>query len=299
MSITYLREKLGSSRLRAVFGITILVATVLLFIEYGRTHPETFSQIGAVGFGTLGLILLLYVLFIGTNAAILFINVRMCSQRISYSNGFLLNAYSTLVNFFGPLQSGPGFRAVYLKKKFGISLKSFGIASLFYYGFYAIFSLCFLLVGFTQVWLGLAVLIGVGALTLIFIRRKLKSNEARSLIHPKLIVLVAFVTLVQVFLISLIYFTELRSLDATVSFKQAIIYTGAANFGMFVSLTPGAIGIRESFLLFAERLHHIPEATVLTASLLDRAIYFVFLAGIFAVVSLFHVQRRLSTRPAR
>lgn len=294
MSVQRIRQLLANRRLRTSLGILILVATVLLFVEYGRTHPGTFSQIGQIGLPALLLILFLYTLFVGTNAAVLFINIRMCSRRISGKDGFLLTAYSTLVNFFGPLQSGPGFRAVYVKKKFGISLKLFGIASLFYYGFYAMFSLGFLLIGFSRAWVALLVLMMVGAGTLIFIRKRLKSSEAKSLVHPKLIAAVALATLVQVCIIGLIYFTELRSIDGAISFRQAIIYTGAANFGMFVSLTPGAIGIRESFLLFAERLHHIPESTVLAASLLDRAIYFVFLIGIFALISLFHVQKRLA-----
>lgn len=291
--IDHLKQLLANRRLRSVIGVIILVATVLLFINYGRTHPGTFSQIRSVGLPTLLLLLGLYFVFLGTNATILFINIRMCSQRIGGQDGFLLNAYSTLVNFFGPLQSGPGFRAVYVKRKFGISLKTFGIASLFYYGFYAVFSLSFLLVGFAQAWVGLLVLLIVGGVTLQFIRKKLQSPQARNLVHPRLITYVGVVTLVQVFLISLIYFTELRSLDSTISFRQAIIYTGAANFGMFVSLTPGAIGIRESFLLFAERLHHIPESTVLAASLMDRAIYFIFLASLFVLISLLHVRRRL------
>jgi uncharacterized membrane protein YbhN (UPF0104 family) len=268
----------------------------LLFINYGRTHPGTFSQLRSVSGTTLITLLLLYVIFVGTNAVILFINIRMCSRKITYGDGFLVTAYSTLVNFFGPLQSGPGFRAVYIKKKFGISLKSIGIASLFYYGFYALFSLLFLLLGFAQAWVGLVVLLAAGAFVLGFIRRKLASAEAKNLVHPKLIAGVGLVTLFQVLLISVIYFIELRSIDAVVSYKQALIYTGAANFGMFVSLTPGAIGIRESFLLFAERLHHIPDSTVLAASLLDRAVYFVFLGGLFVIVSLFHVRRRLATK---
>lgn len=291
-----LKQKLADNRLRSTLGVVILIATVLLFVNYGRTHPGSFTPIRDVGLTTLFIVLALYCVFVATNAIVLFINIQMCSKKISYSDGLLLTAYSTLVNFFGPLQSGPGFRAVYAKKKFGISLKSFGIASLFYYGFYAIFSLCLLLIGFSQTWVGLLVLLIIGGLTLSYIRRKLKSPEAQALIHPKLILGVALVTLLQVFLISLIYFTELRSLDATISFRQALIYTGAANFGMFVSLTPGAIGIRESFLLFAERLHHIPDSTVLAASLLDRGIYFIFLAGLFGLVSIFHVGRRLKAK---
>src|SRR5687768_14663401 len=120
MTIHTLKQKLLQPRVRTTAGIVILLATILLFINYGRAHPGTFDQIGTVGFGTMLLVLLLYALFLGTNAMILFINVRMCSHKISGGDGFLLTAYSTLVNFFGPLQSGPGFRAVYVKKKFGI-----------------------------------------------------------------------------------------------------------------------------------------------------------------------------------
>jgi len=287
---------LANRKVRTAIGIFILIATVLLFVQYGRTHPGTFSQLSQVGLVTLGLVLALYVLVVTTNAVILFLNIKMCSQKISYSDGFLVTAYSTLVNFFGPLQSGPGFRAVYVKKKFGITLKSFGIASLFYYGFYALFSLGLLLLGFARAWLAVVAFLVLGDAILHYVRKKFTSPEARRLIHPKLIAAVGLVTSVQVFIISLIYYIELHSLDAMVSYKQALIYTGAANFGMFVSLTPGAIGIRESFLLFAERLHHIPDAVVLSASLLDRAIYFVFLGGLFLLVSLFHVQRRLKVK---
>jgi len=75
-----------------------------------------------------------------------------------------------------------------------------------------------------------------------------------------------------------------------------VIYTGAANFALFVSITPGAIGFRESFLLFSQHLHHIDSSTIVAANLIDRSVYIVLLlllaAGIFGT----HAQRRFKIK---
>jgi uncharacterized membrane protein YbhN (UPF0104 family) len=70
-------------------------------------------------------------------------------------------------------------------------------------------------------------------------------------------------------------------------------YTGAANLALFVSLTPGAIGFRESFLYFSQSLHHITTAQILSANLIDRAVYVIFLLLLLLVVLIMHVGKRL------
>jgi uncharacterized membrane protein YbhN (UPF0104 family) len=68
---------------------------------------------------------------------------------------------------------------------------------------------------------------------------------------------------------------------------QSVIYAAAANLALFVSLTPGAIGFRESFLLLTRQLHQIPNDIVFAASIIDRAFYVVFLLVLFVVLLLF------------
>ena len=92
----------------------------------------------------------------------------------------------------------------------------------------------------------------------------------------------------------LIYYVELTAVAPGVSVSQAVIYTGAANFALFVSLTPGAIGFRESFLLFTERLHGIDAGTIVAANTLDRAVYIVFLVVIAAAILLTHGHKSLT-----
>jgi uncharacterized membrane protein YbhN (UPF0104 family) len=203
--------------------------------------------------------------------------------------------WSSIINFFGPLQSGPAFRAIYLKKVHNISLKNYGIATLLYYGFYALFSMLFMLSGLMD-WRLLVVLclvgLVVGILTLRLPIKLIRQIRAMPLNH---VYTLALATLLQTGLMIFIYLFELRAIDSTISFHQAVIYAGVGNLALFVSITPGAIGFREAFLLFSERLHHIPAETVISAMVIDRAIYVALLGISFFIAVSLHVQKRYST----
>lgn len=285
-----------SKKLRSIAGALILIISVIVFTVYALKHPQIFSSIGKIGFGSALLVIVLYFGFILTTASILAINVQMCRSRIERREGFLLTAYSTIVNFFGPLQSGPGFRAVYLKKRLGIKLRDYTIVTLFSYMFFALFSGLLLISKFFN-WPVLLVLFGIGAVCIVLAWKYkkylpiLKNYSASD--KTKLFVFLAIATLVQIVLNAVIYFIELHAVDPSISFGQAIIYTGAANFALFAALTPGSIGIRESFLLFSQSLHGISSQTVLAASVIDRALYFVFLGILFLLITSMHAQKKL------
>ncbi|HZL07693.1 MAG TPA: hypothetical protein VFC50_00680, partial [Candidatus Dormibacteraeota bacterium] len=78
-----------------------------------------------------------------------------------------------------------------------------------------------------------------------------------------------------------------------ISWGQAMSYSGAANFALFVSLTPDAIGFRETFLVFSHRLHHVSTANILSANVIDRGAYVIFLLLLFVVVLSLHAKDRL------
>jgi uncharacterized membrane protein YbhN (UPF0104 family) len=86
-----------------------------------------------------------------------------------------------------------------------------------------------------------------------------------------------FATVLQSIIQLGIYAIELHSVNSHITAMQMITYTGAANLALFVSLTPGAIGIRESFLIFTRNLHHISSANIVIANVIDRSVYLVFL----------------------
>jgi uncharacterized membrane protein YbhN (UPF0104 family) len=229
--------------------------------------------------------------------ALVLINVatlRLCRVKLSIHENLLLTAYTAVINFFGPLQSGPAFRAIYLKRKHHLDLKHYAAATLMYYFFFAGFSGIFLLSGLLKWWLvplsAVGILIVLGLTRTPWLARRLQQIDLAGWYY------LAGATLLQVSLLAIIYYTELHSLSLHIRLSQAVIYTGAANFALFVSLTPGAIGFRESFLVFSERLHHISGSLIIAANIIDRAMYVVLLLILSVFLLLTHAKKQLNSR---
>jgi uncharacterized membrane protein YbhN (UPF0104 family) len=221
----------------------------------------------------------------------------LCGKKLPFKEKFLLTSYSSIANFFGPLQSGPGVRAVYLKAKHNIRIRDYTLATLLYYAMYAFISAFCLLVGTRPWWQTVLALLAVAGLSTLvlwwFTRRDKTASESHFKLRRGPLITMFIVTLLQVLLTTVIYFTELRAVNHHISFGQAVSYTGAANFALFVSLTPGAIGFRETFLEFSRHLHHVQTPDILSANLIDRAAYIIFLLVLFVVVLSLHAGRQL------
>lgn len=256
---------------KQIAAVTVLLGTAIAFVYYFSTHPEVGKLLKAIPKPTLGILLGLYILTVGALVLIFTATLRLCRLRLEAAELSLLTAYSSVINFFGPLQSGPAFRAVYLYKRHRLNLKSYASATLVYYFFFGFFSGLFLISGLLGWWtLALCV---AGALTAYFavrtrwIASRLTNLDLRGWYY------LAVATLLQVILMAAIYTVELRAIDASIGIGQAVVYTGAANLALFVSLTPGAIGFREAFLLFSQQLHNISPSVIVATNILDRALY--------------------------
>ena len=270
----------------------IVAATVAAFAHYFDIHPEIWRQLQYTPVHILVALCALYLLFIGSLALINSATLRLCNTRLDNRESLLLTAYSSVINFFGPLQSGPAFRAAYLKRRHGTVLKKYGTATLLYYLFYACFSGLFLISGLVGWWLiPLTILFVAGGWVLYL--QKLKTNKRLTALTISNWYYLAAATLLQVSLQVAIYYVELRSIVPSVHLSQVIVYTGAANFALFVSITPGAIGFRESFLLFSQHLHHISNSAIVLATTIDRAAYIIVLLLMAMLIFGTHAQTRL------
>ena len=286
---------MSRKQLRTVAGIAVLVCTIGVFAWYFHAHTALLTQLRHVSLMTILGLLLLYGAMTGVLMLVLYYSLRLCNASIPLKENALLTMYSSIVNFFGPLQSGPGFRAIYLKQRHKVKYTDFIRFSLLYYGFFACFSAIFLFGPSLIWWQAILVVIAVVIASAGVLR--LKHITLGSLSHTYMLKL-ALATLLQVLLVAIIYFVELHAIDSHITFRQAVIYTGAANFALFVSLTPGAIGFRESFLLLAHRLHHIPNNIVIAASVIDRGVYLVFLGLLFLLALGVHAKDKLGTKLA-
>ena len=276
---------------RPIAAISVVIVTAAVFVLYFVQHPSVRHQLSHISLTVLLSLLALYALSIAALALTTLATLRLCRLKVEAKEGLLLTAYSAVVNFFGPLQSGPAFRAVYLKKKYRLDLKLFAMASLGYLLFWGIYSMIFLLSGLLKWWLVplsiLSLLAGLALLRSKWMAPRLKQLDLRNWYY------LAIATLLQMVFVTLVYFVELRTVAPGTGFGQAVTYTGAANLALYVSLTPGAIGFRESFLVFSQHLHHISNSTIVAANILDRAVYIVLLALLAVLIFATHASDRL------
>jgi glycosyltransferase involved in cell wall biosynthesis/uncharacterized membrane protein YbhN (UPF0104 family) len=286
--------KKPSRNLKLIASIAILILTLATFLLYVRHNPKVITELLQVNPLELLKLIFLYALVVTSQLAVLYFSLVFYGKKISLGDNFLISSYSSLTNFFGPTQAGSGVRALYLKAKMNIRIKDFIFVTLIYYACYAAVSIVMLLAGAGRLWQSVVALVAVVLFSAAVVRWYKKSRQLhQQKLHLAACFGILAATLMQVAAQSIIYFIEVTRFAPHVTLPQAISYTGAANFSLFVSITPGAIGIREAFLLFSERLHHVSSSVIVSAGVLDRAVYIVFLGLLFVSVIALHGRRKL------
>jgi uncharacterized membrane protein YbhN (UPF0104 family) len=285
-------------RLKLMLALVIIAVTVVAFAYYLATHPETVAQIRRLPPATLVVLLILYAAAFLAYVLITRASLWAYKKMMSRQENLLFNAYSSLINFFGPGQSGPAFRGVYLKKRHGLEVKKYLLITLIYYAFLAILSAFIMFVGSRPWWQTVLLMLAVGGASFVFIRRyqrRAQGSATKGLYAPAIGLLLG-ATVLQLVLLSAIYYIELHNVGAGASLGQLLAYTGVSNFALFVALTPGAIGIREAFLVFSQGLHGIDASTIVAANVIDRAVYLVFLGLLFVMVISMHAKEKLKVK---
>jgi uncharacterized membrane protein YbhN (UPF0104 family) len=282
-------------RLKTTLALLIIATTIGAFGYYIRRHPETIDQLRHMPPITVVILLALYSVSFLAYVAVTRVSLAMYNKVMSKQENLLFNAYSALINFFGPGQSGPIFRAAYLKKRHGLGIKQFMLTILMYLGFYGVISVLFVTVGSRPWWqTGLVMLVAIGGSLAVVRWYKTKKNIVlASGFGPKNIGLLFAATLLQVAVLAVVYGIELRQVGAGASIGQILSYTGVTNLTLFVALTPGAIGIREAFLVFSQHLHGIDSTTIVAANIIDRSVYLLFLGLLFLLVVGTHAKDKL------
>jgi hypothetical protein len=288
------------NRVRLGLSLGIVLLTVGAFAYYLARHSYLLRQLAHTSPYVIIGLLVMYVVILGVLVLVLQASLRMCRMAMPARENFMLNAYSLFANFFMIGQAGPGVRAVYLRKHYKLSMRKYLSATLLYYLCYAAVSGAFVVAGSALPgWLAAVIIVfcgGAGILAVRLYSRRAQANVAGLDIGLSSIGFLLFATLLQVVLQTIIYFVELHTVHAHADLKQTIAYTGVANLALFVGLTPGAIGIRESFLVFSERLHHISGSAIVAANIIDRSDYILFLGLVFVAVIGFHAQNRFSLK---
>lgn len=276
---------LKKTRVRAILGLTIVTLTTGLFVIFFINNPNVWDELGQVSLAIILVLLLLYLLFTFTISLIVSATVKICRAVISKKESFLLTAYSAVINFFGPLQSGPAFRAIYLKQKHDVSIKKYTVASLGYYVIYGLISILLLFSGYLGVFFIPCLVLSLLVAGLVFYKYEGLGDKG---LNNAAWLRLLLATVLQITLLVVIFGIELKTIQHDISWNQILIYTGAANLALFVSITPGAIGFREAFLIFSQRLHGIDTSTIVAANTIDRGIYVLMLVILSLMILVTH-----------
>ncbi len=286
------------TQIHKVTGVLVGAGACIILIWYIQSHTLAFSKLKNVSLIDVAIVNLLYVASILALAMNLNEVTRFAGKRIALYEALLVTIYSSWANYLIPCQSGPGFRAVYLKARHGVPVKVVMLGTFAYLLWLAAISTCMVLyASFTSGGRG-ALLVAVAILIVVSVTiARHKAGTAiqmkeRFAAHIRLVVATGVLTLVQLFLIGVIYYVELTAIDTQISIAQTAGYAGIANLSLLVAITPGAIGIREAFLAISQGIHNIPVETIAAASAVDRASYLVLLAEMSIFIVLSHAKHQ-------
>ncbi len=283
-------------KFKPLISILIILATILAAVYYLSNHENLLTNLTKISPFIIIFVLFLYILMLFVLVGVFHFTVRLLNVKLNLKDNILLNCYSIFMNFFVPGQTGPIYRGYYLKTKHKIRAIDFTLATAIYFAIYIIISVLFILFGSQSVVLA-SVASFIFILGIIFsVKVYLNKENSKLKISGRNITGLVFITIIQLFLQTMIYFIELHSVDKTVSLSSSLTYSGSAALTIFVSLTPGAIGIREGFLILTRHLSHLSNSTIILANIIDRSVFILYLLIIGLLILVFHINKRINLR---
>lgn len=277
---------------------TIIVVTVLfLFFVYVFRNFENFKQVKIYNFWPFFPLVILSILFLVTNGVVLKELLLPFRIKLSAKEWFGLSVITTAGNLLTPLQGGMITRAMYLKSKHNFSYTNFlsalsGIyiivfwvnslvaiaAMLLINYYYSVFS-WLVFITFLAIFLSLSFIIVASPKIKKTFRLDLLNKIAKVVNgwlviknNKKTILTIAIISLINVFFMSASSFLEFQTIGVEISFIKALFISIVSTLSLFVSLTPGSLGIREAFVAFTSSVVGISSVSAVTVSILDRLV---------------------------
>jgi uncharacterized protein (TIRG00374 family) len=303
-------------------GLTAIV--IGLFVYYFFNNIDSFRDLQKVALWPLIGIFAFKMLGILNAGQYLKANLLIFNKNISLRESFYVSLLSAIGNYFGPYLGGAGIRAVYLKKKFQLSYADFistvsgiylinfriysvagVIALVLIHIFTGEYSLLFYLI--FGVWAAIALFLsklkipGLGkrklnwrgkitsfvlgkAKQIVNGWRQLRNNEE---IYWKLHRISFINFLISFCVISL----QFIAIGVEVSVPATVLYVAITNLSLYLSITPGAIGIREALFIFCGALLGLTTPQILQLAIVSRGMTFITMLIAFITVRLFKVQK--------
>lgn len=284
-----------SQRLRSVLLSVVSLAIIAAFLYYLYTNADQYRElvnISASGALTLFALALVFPLINGAQNILLY---RSMGLQISYQDGFLITAASTLANQL-PISGGIISRGFYLKHRYNLSYTRFisstialficfvaangllGLAILIYWKIVDQIAISpVLLVAYALMMTG--ILIFWLPFDRIRVPQKIQNWRSQAIEgwlpisqNPLLLVKLIGLQFILMVLLAFRYWLAFHMLSQNVTFAQTLLFSTASILTQLVSIAPGGLGVREALVGGVASLLGFDPAVSIVAVGLDRLV---------------------------
>ncbi len=286
-------------------------------VIYLKNHWSDFVAIEAIVWPYVVLLLSASLIYIIVQGLVLKVTLKPFGIRLKFFEWFGITILTFLGNYIFPF-SGFGFRAAYLKKRYGFSYASFvgSLAAIYLTEFFL-----FTLGGLIGLWgwykatgfvdykiLTLFLAVFSFCAVFLFFSPRLPTFKNKSLIHLKNVLeslyliktniplmrqLLMIVTM-EVLLFSTIFFLAYRALNFPVSFPSSMIAAALSLYSLLIRVTPASFGFYEATVIYTTKLLSLTIANGLMVAMVTRVVNIVWVFALAPFFSYFLILRKTS-----
>lgn len=286
---------------KQLFGLLVLAIFTVYFIR----NLESFKILLDIQPVYLVGVSLGYVAIVFTNGLFIKYVIEPFDKIITVRESVRVSLISSLGNFFASSGAGLGFRAVYLKKKHGLS---YGDYMTTMYGNYLLFFIINAILGIVSLLLisnkqgiqyqgALLFFVGllVASLVLCFVPlpklfkdkfknkyvssalgfvHKMTEGWSRIVKNKRLLMHLTVLVTIQLVLTIIIGWLEISSLNIVIGFPELLLFSVLGSMSIFISLTPGNLGVKEGIYILTASVIGLTTPQIVSIALIDRGILF-------------------------
>jgi uncharacterized protein (TIRG00374 family) len=281
---------------KRILALTLILITLFFFLSYGLKHFSEFyelvSQINPLMIFLVGVI---FVFIFFLNGLILIRLLSPFKIKLGVLEAFLVAAATNFYNLITPLKGGFAFRAIYLKKRYGLNYSQF-VRSLSL--MYIIIFLAGSLLGLLSIeliwikyhifsWIIFLIFLGLFLLTLFFLIapakfQGIKNNGVKKIAMMAKMpytlrssVFLFFNSSLQVILWAINVQLCFLALGINIGFSKSLFVASLSFISLFLAVTPGNLGVGDAINVFSASLVGAGLTESVAAAVLLRAINFI------------------------
>jgi uncharacterized protein (TIRG00374 family) len=296
-------------------SLILTAAVLLIFSMYIYNNAESFKSLTKVSIYLLVFIGLTKLTKFFFNGLFIQWTTEVFTKKFKLEESIYVAILSAVGNFFGPLFGGATIRAVYLKKVHNLSYSFFASTLT---GYYVILFSIYSLLGVAS--LSFASRSNQSKSLLLFYicwfifmtilmfsklpeRNKLKLLDSfrptkymvevvydiekgwtMIVKQKKLLLRLVLLGVAGLAVTGFATYIEFRAIDVSLSMPALGLHTSLSATSILISITPGALGIKEGLLVLNSSIMNVTSEQVLQVAVIDRSITFIIIF-ILAIVS--------------